>query len=254
MIISYLNSSRDAFRILCGKSRTNRHQLHGHISKMVKIHCPFEEVPLPQVSEASPTRLLETHELAVAHKRYAILSLLVGAIAFAASAMLVYEHLQIAKDASHVSVCDMNAILNCGTVMRTPFAEVFGFPNPYIGLVGYAITITLATVLLTGAHFSRWYWICMNIGHFLAFCFIVYLWFHTTFVIGALCLFCMIVWIMQIILLAKTVSHSIQTGVIPAPTHIRQVVGGWSWFGIVLIFVLLFGIIVIHVSDAFRIN
>lgn len=204
---------------------------------------------MPHISEASAIHEYSTHEAMKADKRYAILSLLTGILAFASSAMLVYEHLQIAKDASHVSVCDMNAILNCGTVMRTPFAEVFGFPNPYIGLVGYAITITIATAILAGARFSRWYWLCMNVGHVLAFCFILYLWFNTTFVIGALCLFCMIVWIMQTILMAKTTAHNIQTGVIPAPEHIRHAVAGWSWFVVILIFVLLFGIIIIHFFD-----
>lgn len=204
---------------------------------------------MPHISEASAIHEYSTHEAMKTDKRYAILSLLTGILAFASSAMLVYEHLQIAKDASHVSVCDMNAILNCGTVMRTPFAEAFGFPNPYIGLVGYAITITIATAILAGARFSRWYWLCMNVGHVLAFCFILYLWFNTTFVIGALCLFCMIVWIMQTILMAKTTAHNIQTGVIPAPEHMRHAVAGWSWFVVILIFVLLFGIIIIHFFD-----
>ncbi|GAA1046481.1 vitamin K epoxide reductase family protein [Rothia amarae] len=204
---------------------------------------------MPHISEASAIHEYSTHEAMKADTRYAILSLLTGILAFASSAMLVYEHLQIAKDASHVSVCDMNAILNCGTVMRTPFAEAFGFPNPYIGLVGYAITITIATAMLAGARFSRWYWLCMNVGHVLAFCFILYLWFNTTFVIGALCLFCMIVWIMQTILMTKTTAYNIQTGVIPAPEHIRHAVAGWSWFVVILIFVLLFGIIIIHFFD-----
>ncbi|WP_233125981.1 vitamin K epoxide reductase family protein [Rothia sp. ND6WE1A] len=204
---------------------------------------------MPHISEASTIHEYSTHEAMKADTRYAILSLLTGILAFASSAMLVYEHLQIAKDASHVSVCDMNAILNCGTVMRTPFAEAFGFPNPYIGLVGYAITITIATAILAGARFSRWYWLCMNVGHVLAFCFILYLWFNTTFVIGALCLFCMIVWIMQTILMTKTTAYNIQTGVIPAPEHIRHAVAGWSWFVVILIFVLLFGIIIIHFFD-----
>lgn len=204
---------------------------------------------MPHISEASAIHEYSTHEARKADTRYAILSLLTGILAFASSAMLVYEHLQIAKDASHVSVCDMNAILNCGTVMRTPFAEAFGFPNPYIGLVGYAITITIATAILAGARFSRWYWLCMNVGHVLAFCFILYLWFNTTFVIGALCLFCMIVWIMQTILMTKTTAYNIQTGVIPAPEHIRHAVAGWSWFVVILIFVLLFGIIIIHFFD-----
>ncbi len=182
-------------------------------------------------------------------KKYAVLSLICGVIAFASSAMLVYEHLQISKDAAHVSVCDVNSLLNCGTVMRTPFAEVFGFPNPYIGLVGYAITITISTAILAGARFSRWYWVALNIGHFLAFCFILYLWFNTTFVINALCLFCMFVWIMQTILVMRTTARNVVAGVIPASQHLRNLAEGWSWFTVVLVFVLLFGIIIIRFFD-----
>ncbi|MEX3609827.1 vitamin K epoxide reductase family protein [Rothia sp. LK2588] len=182
-------------------------------------------------------------------RKYATLSLITGALAFASAAMLVWEHLQLFKDASHVSVCDVNALLNCGTVMRTPYAEAFGFPNPYLGLVGYSIVLTTAFVLFAGARLNRWYWIALNIGHFLAFCFIVWLWFNTTFVINALCIFCMIVWIMQSILLVRTTAHNVATGVIPAPQHVRETVSGWSWFTVVLIEVLMFGIIFIRFFD-----
>lgn len=201
------------------------------------------------ISEATERGSLIAPDIERTDRNYAILSFICGLLAFASSAMLVYEHLQIAKDAAHVSVCDVNALLNCGTVMRTPFAEAFGFPNPYIGLVGYAIILTVATAIFAKARFSRWYWLCLNIGHVLAFCFIVYLWFNTTFVINALCLFCMIVWIMQTLLMVRTTARNVIAGVIPAPAHIREAVGGWSWFAAVLIYVLIFGIIIIHFFD-----
>ncbi|MFW0121803.1 vitamin K epoxide reductase family protein [Rothia sp. CCM 9419] len=182
-------------------------------------------------------------------RRLAFLVLVAGAIAFVSSCMLVFERLQIYIDASHVSSCDVNALLNCGTVMRTPYAEAFGFPNPFIGLVGYAIVLTISTAILAGARFSRWYWLAMNIGHLLATVFVFWLWYNTTFKINALCLFCMFVWVTQIIMMGKITARNIIAGIIPAPFHLRETVAGWSWFAIVLVFVLIFGIIFIRFSD-----
>ena len=65
----------------------------------------------------------------------AVWLMVTATVALASSAMLVHERLQIFIDAGHSSLCDINALLNCGTVMRTPQAELFGFPNPFIGLV-----------------------------------------------------------------------------------------------------------------------
>ncbi|MDO4253402.1 MAG: vitamin K epoxide reductase family protein [Rothia sp. (in: high G+C Gram-positive bacteria)] len=181
-------------------------------------------------------------------RSFALLSLLTGIIALVSTSMLVYERLQIYMDASHVSVCDVNALLNCGTVMRTPYAEVFGFPNPFIGLVGYSIVITIAAALLAGARFRPWFWWSMALGHLLAFAFILYLWYNTTFEINALCLFCMIVWVMQIILFVKVVARNIAVFG-PANPALVQPIAGWSWFVVVLILTLMFGIIIIRFFD-----
>ena len=116
-----------------------------------------------------------------------------GLIALISSAILVYERLQIYIDAGHSTVCDINALLSCGTVMRTPQAEAFGFPNPFIGLVGFSIVVTIGAAMMAGAQFKKWFWVCMNIGLAAATAFIMWLWYQTTFQINALCLFCMIV-------------------------------------------------------------
>ena len=138
-----------------------------------------------------------------------------GLIALISSAILVYERLQIYIDAGHSTVCDINALLSCGTVMRTPQAEAFGFPNPFIGLAA-------------------------------ATAFIMWLWYQTTFQINALCLFCMIVWVMTITLFVKTTVRNISAGVIPASQSMRESARGWSWFAISLWLILIFGIIVIR--------
>ena len=169
-----------------------------------------------------------------------------GLIALISSAILVYERLQIYIDAGHSTVCDINALLSCGTVMRTPQAEAFGFPNPFIGLVGFSIVVTIGAAIMAGAQFKKWFWVCMNIGLAAATAFIMWLWYQTTFQINALCLFCMIVWVMTITLFVKTTVRNISAGVIPASQSMRESARGWSWFAISLWLILIFGIIVIR--------
>ena len=169
-----------------------------------------------------------------------------GLIALISSAILVYERLQIYIDAGHSTVCDINALLSCGTVMRTPQAEAFGFPNPFIGLVGFSIVVTIGAAIMAGARFKKWFWVCMNIGLAAATAFIMWLWYQTTFQINALCLFCMIVWVMTITLFVKATVRNISAGVIPASQSMRESARGWSWFAISLWLILIFGIIVIR--------
>lgn len=199
----------------------------------------------PQVYETPESDELQ----ASADRRLGWFTLIAGTIAFGAASMLVYERLQIFMDAGHKSICDVNALLNCGTVMRTEQAELFGFPNPFIGIAGYAITITLATVLIAGAKFNRWYWVAMNVGHALAMTFVLWLWYQTTFEINALCLFCMIVWLMQIPILVKVTARNISAGVFPLPQPVRAAAPNWAWFTIVLLYILIYGIIFIRFFD-----
>lgn len=182
-------------------------------------------------------------------RRLGLFTLITGAIAFGASSMLIYERLQIFLDAGHKSSCDINALLSCGTVMRTEQAQAFGFPNPFIGLAGYAIVLTIATALLAGASFKKWYWVAMQVGHLLAMSFVLWLWYQTTFEINALCLFCMMVWLMQTAILVRVTTRNIQAGVIPLPQAAREAAPNWSWFSILLIYILLFGIIFIRFFD-----
>lgn len=182
-------------------------------------------------------------------RRLGWFTLIPGLLAFGAAAMLVYERLQIYMDGAHKSVCDINALLNCGTVMRTWQAEAFGFPNPFIGIAGYAIVLAISTALIAGASFARWYWVAMQVGHTLAMAFVLWLWYNTTFDINALCLFCMVVWIMQTAIFVKVTTRNIHAGVIPASENIRRAAPNWTWFSIILVYILIFGIIFIRFFD-----
>ena len=179
-------------------------------------------------------------------RRLSWIMLVTGVLGFGASAMLVWERLQLYLDAGHTSSCDLNALLNCGTVMRTAQAQLFGFPNPLIGIVAYAVIITTAAGLLARARFAPWYWWGLQTGITLGFVFICWLWYQTTFRIDALCLYCMIVWIMQTTLFVHVTFRNMRAGLIPVPVRIAESLGGWSWFVTGMVLLMLFGIIVIR--------
>ena len=67
-----------------------------------------------------------------------------GIAGLAASFVLAVEEFHLLKDPNAVLSCTINLVLNCSEVMKTWQASVFGFPNMFIGLMGYSVVITTA--------------------------------------------------------------------------------------------------------------
>ena len=117
-----------------------------------------------------------------------------GALGLLAAFELTLEKVRVLADASYVPACDLNPVLSCGSVIITPQAEVFGFPNPVMGLVGFTIVITLGVLLAGGVALPRWAWLGLNAGALLGFAFVQWLVWQSLYSIGALCPWCMVVW------------------------------------------------------------
>lgn len=181
-----------------------------------------------------------------ADRRWAGLALVLSLIGFAASAVLVAERLAIFADAGHRTSCDINAWLSCGTVMRTPQAEAFGFPNPFIGIVAYAVMIAVSLAVLAGARFAAWYWWLVWGGVLAGSLFTLWLWWQTTFVINALCLYCMIVWCMQTVLLAHTTARNARAGLWGPRAAGAAHPSAWAWLGAAAVLVVVFGVIAVR--------
>lgn len=126
------------------------------------------------------------------------LLLIAGMIAVIASIMLSIEVFDRLKNPHFVPICNLNPILSCTNVADSPQAHTFGFPNYFIGIAGYAAVAAIGTAMLAGAKFKRWFWRLVEAGLVFAIAFLTYLQFQTIYRIGALCIFCMIVWAMTI--------------------------------------------------------
>ncbi|MFB9819348.1 vitamin K epoxide reductase family protein [Arthrobacter ramosus] len=165
------------------------------------------------------------------------LMVVAGVVGWFASGILVLEKLEVLKDPNHITVCDVNPWISCGQVMQRWQSSVFGFPNMFIGIVAFAIIITVGMALLSGAKFARWYWLGLQTGVTLGFIFAVWLWSQALYDIHILCPFCMIVWAAMIPLFVWLTIRNITAGIIPVPDKAAQILGDYGWIITALLYV-----------------
>lgn len=183
---------------------------------------PGSAVPVPAITRTRP---------------FGWLLVITGVVGWLASGVLVLEKLEVLKDPNHTTVCDVNPWISCGQVMQTWQSSVFGFPNMFIGIVAFAVVITIGMALLAGATFARWYWIGLQVGVTLGFAFVVWLWSQALYVINILCPFCMVVWAAMIPLFVWVTIRNITAGVIPVQGNAAKILGDSGWVITALLYV-----------------
>lgn len=162
---------------------------------------------------------------------------LAGGIAWIAAFTLVLERLELYRNPSAKASCDFNAWISCSDVMKTPEAALLGFPNPFIGVVAFAVVITTGAVLLAGAQLKNWYWIALQVGITAGMALVAWFWFTAVYTLGILCPYCMVVWAMVIPIFVWTTLRNINAGIIPASPGVRKFLNDWAWIIIALIYV-----------------
>ncbi|WP_055714191.1 vitamin K epoxide reductase family protein [Streptomyces torulosus] len=158
-----------------------------------------------------------------------------GAIGFLAAFTLTVEKIALLKDPSYTPSCSINPVLSCGSVMTTPQAEVFGFPNPLLGIAGFAVVTALGVVLLSGVTLPRWMWWGLEAGGVFGVVFVHWLIFQSLYRIDALCPYCMVVWTVMIPVFWYTTVHTLTRGHLPLPDRVRRAADAVaSYHGVVL--------------------
>jgi uncharacterized membrane protein len=114
-----------------------------------------------------------------------------GVVGLIASFVLSYDKLEILKNPSFVPNCNLNPVLNCGSVMVSDPANTFGFPNPWLGLMAFASLVTVGMAMFAGAKFARWFWLALYAGVVGGLMFALYLLFQSIYSINALCPYCL---------------------------------------------------------------
>jgi len=140
-----------------------------------------------------------------------------GILGLIAAFELTVEKVRVLADPTYIPACDLTPVLSCGSVIITPQAEVFGFPNPVLGLTGFAVVITLGVLLAGGVAMPRWVWLGLNAGALLGFGFVQWLVWQSLYSIGSLCPWCMVVWTVTAPIFVWVTSANLLSGRLPTP-------------------------------------
>jgi uncharacterized membrane protein len=152
--------------------------------------------------------------------------LIAGIVGLAAALTLTIEKIEILINPDYVPSCSINPVLSCGSVMITPQASVFGFPNPLIGIVAFSVVVVTGVLAVTKVALPRWYWIGLAVGSALGVVFIHWLIFQSLYRIGALCPYCMAVWAVTIPLFVVVASIAGRGAAADGPARLLY---QWRW-------------------------
>jgi uncharacterized membrane protein len=150
-----------------------------------------------------------------------IILLVCGIIGVICAGILTVDKIHLLKHPDSQLGCDINPIVACGSVINTPQASAFGFPNPLIGLVGFGMIAVIGAAMLAGAAFKRWFWLCVQGGVTFGIGFVTWLQYQSIFTINALCPFCMAVWTVMIPLFLYVTLYNLREGHIRVPAKLQ---------------------------------
>ncbi|MUL45075.1 vitamin K epoxide reductase family protein [Mycobacterium sp. CBMA293] len=156
----------------------------------------------------------------------AVWILLAGIIGEIAAFVLTVEKIRQLQNPSYVPSCSINPVLSCGSVMLTKQASLFGFPNPLIGIAGFSIVIVTGALAVAGTRLPRWYWAGLAAGTLLGAVFVHWLIYESLYEIGALCPYCMVVWVITMALLAVAAPIALRP---LADNKLAHALYQWRW-------------------------
>ncbi|MCT1886335.1 vitamin K epoxide reductase family protein [Dietzia cinnamea] len=130
-----------------------------------------------------------------------------SAIALVASFQLSLDKIRLLENPDYTPACNFSILMSCKSVINSEQGAAFGFPNPFIGLVGYGIVIAIGVAAASGVRLPRWYWVGTLLGLTFAAGFVHWLAFQSIFSIQVLCPWCMVVWATTIPMFWYTLLH-----------------------------------------------
>ena len=153
-----------------------------------------------------------------------------GAIGLLSAAILIIEKVNFLQDKADGKPtdlsCDLNAFVSCGGVINTDQASAFGFPNPIIGVAGFAVVVTLGVLLLAHVKLPTFVWAGLQAGVLFGIGFVTWLQSQSIYVIEKLCPWCMVVWTVMIPIFVWVTARNLRAYAPHNP--VSRFVGNWT--------------------------
>ncbi len=121
-----------------------------------------------------------------------------GALGLIAMTWQASERIHMLKYPDSVLSCNLNPVVDCGSVLGNKLAALFGFPNAFLGMAFFAILMTSGLLLLAGGEFVKWFnYFVLGVGIALI-GFSIWFFGVSLYVINKICIFCAVGWIVSI--------------------------------------------------------
>ncbi len=143
--------------------------------------------------------------------RWIFASMLGGAVvSLTAAFTLSKEAVELAANPAAKFACSINAVIDCATVAKTSYAELFGFPNAFIGMMSEPVVITVAVAGLSGVKFPRLFMFAAQICYTGGFLFALFLTTISVFIISTMCPWCLTVTLATIFVFFSMTRYNIR--------------------------------------------
>jgi len=139
-----------------------------------------------------------------------------------ASFVLSTDAIRLAANPKVGLPCNLNEVINCSAVARSWQAGLFGFPNAFLGLMAEPVVITIAVASLAGVRLPRGFMLAAQSVYGLGFVFAYWLFFESTFVIGALCPWCLLVTVSTTLVFASLTHVNLRDNNLFLPTSLHK--------------------------------
>jgi len=124
-------------------------------------------------------------------KRYLILT--IGAsIGLIAAFMQTIEKLILLENKDAILACNLSSIFNCNTVLNAPQSSLFGFPNSLICIMIFTFLLAIGIVGRTKSHITSKLLYGFQALAIFMLAFALWFLFTSIYVIGSICIFCLI--------------------------------------------------------------
>ncbi|MFD7630691.1 vitamin K epoxide reductase family protein [Streptomyces sp. NPDC059851] len=168
-------------------------------------------------------------EPAAVPRTLAWLLVLTGAAGVLASWVITLDKFLLLQDPDFKPACSLNPVVSCGSVMQSEQAEVFGFPNPMLGLVAFGAVVCAGVGVLAGARQRSWFWLGLNAGTAFGVGFCTWLMTQSLYEINALCLWCCLTWVATLVMFWAVTALNVRTGALPAPGPVKGFLTEFGW-------------------------
>lgn len=110
-----------------------------------------------------------------------------------ASFVLSVDAIILASNPDADLSCNISSQISCGAVGSSWQANLFGWPNAFLGLIAEPVVITIAILGLAGTRFPRWFLLAAQFVYTLGLIFALWLFYQSYFNINAMCPWCLLV-------------------------------------------------------------